>query len=66
MLLHGNRWKGDRIGFGSIAKGPPKGKSMKRRNKLHHNPEAGKTKAIVGIITKGMVMSNHRKIISQL
>ena len=66
MLLDGNRWKGDPIGFSRATKGPPKYKSMKKRNRLHHIQEEGKTEAIVGIITKGMGMNNHRKIIFQL
>jgi hypothetical protein len=47
-------------------KGPLTWKSMKRRNRLHHYLEAGKTEAITGIKTKGMGMNNHREIISQL
>ena len=39
---------------------------MKERNEMHHNPEANKTKAIAGIITRGTGMTYHRKIISQL
>ena len=66
MLLHSNRWKGDLIGFGNTAKGPPKGRFMKKRNRLHHYLEASKTEAIAGIETKGMGMKNHREIISQL
>jgi hypothetical protein len=65
-LFHRNRWKGDPIGFGNIVKGPPTWKSMKRRNRLHHYLEAGKTKAIADIETNGMGMHNHREIISQL
>jgi hypothetical protein len=66
LLPHSNRWKGDPIGFVNAMKGPPKGRFMKQRNKLHHHLEAGKPEAIVGIIIKGMGMSNHRKIISLL
>ena len=43
-------------------KGPPKGRFMKQRNKLHHL-EAGKIEAITGIIIRGM--GNLRKIIFQ-
>ena len=66
MLFHSNRWKGDLIGFVNTVKGPPKGRFMKQRNKLHHPLEAGITEAIAGIIIKGMGMSNHRRIISLL
>ena len=50
----------------NTVKGLPEGRFMKQRNKLYHPLEEGKIKAIMGIIIKGIGMSNHRKIISHL
>ena len=50
----------------NTVKGLPEGRFMKQRNKLYHPLEEGKIEAIMGIIIKGMGMSNCRKIISQL
>ena len=44
----------------NVVKGPPEDRFMKQRNKLHHPLEEGITEAIMGIIIKGMGMSNYR------
>ena len=63
LLFHSNRWKEDPTGIMNVAKGSPKGRFMKQRNKLYHL-EAGKIEAITSVIISGM--GNLRKIIYQL
>ena len=47
-------------------KWPLNGRFMKKRNQLHHNLEAGKTEAIMSVITIRMGMSNYKKIMFRL